>query len=110
MKELKKRQWEIYIYTTSYRKPRYIRQLFLSYGIGINKIINKAIHDKTLGTMGGNISKYPPAFNINIHVDDSPGVAMEGERHDFKTLIIAEEDQDWTNTVLDHLNKTFPAK
>jgi FMN phosphatase YigB (HAD superfamily) len=106
MKTLKAREHRIFVYTTSYRSPAYIRRLFFSYGIYPEMIINKTIHDKTLGERAGSISKYPPAFNIDVHVDDSPGVGMEGERHHFKTIIIAEMDTDWVNNILAQLAKS----
>nr|WP_295875515.1 hypothetical protein [uncultured Chitinophaga sp.] len=103
MKQLRRDNHRLYVYTTSYRSPAYVRRLFLSYGIGLDKIINKNIHDKTLGKTAGSISKYPPAFDIDVHIDDSPGVAMEGERHGFRTIIIAEGDVEWTETVVHQL-------
>jgi hypothetical protein len=103
MKTLKARDHRVFIYTTSYRSPAYIRRLFLSYGIFPEKIINKSLHDKTLGKRGTVISKYPPAFNIDVHVDDSPGVAMEGDRYQFNTIIIREDDLDWGNYILQQI-------
>ncbi|MGN7819165.1 hypothetical protein ACTJJB_03490 [Chitinophaga sp. 22536] len=100
MKQLRQDNHRLYVYTTSYRSPAYINRLFLSYGIRLDKIINKSIHDKTLGKTAGSISKYPPAFNIDVHIDDSPGVAMEGERHHFNTIIVAERDSEWTEMIL----------
>ncbi|QJB35971.1 hypothetical protein HF329_00565 [Chitinophaga oryzae] len=103
MKQLRQDNHRLYVYTTSYRSPAYVKRLFLSYGIRIDKVINKNTHDKILGKRAGSISKYPPAFNIDVHIDDSPGVAMEGEEHGFRTIIIAEEDGEWTETILHQL-------
>lgn len=105
MKQLRQHNHRLYVYTTSYRSPAYVRRMFLSYGISLDKIINKNIHDKTMGKTGGSISKYPPAFNIDVHIDDSPGVAIEGERYGFRTIIIAEGDKDWTETILKTLGE-----
>lgn len=105
MKQLRQDNHQLYVYTTSYRSPAYIRRLFWSYGIRLDKVINKSIHDKTLGKTAGSISKYPPAFNIDVHIDDSPGVAIEGERHHFNTIIVAEQDSDWTAILLQQLKK-----
>ncbi|WP_223151631.1 hypothetical protein [Chitinophaga varians] len=100
MKRLRQDHHRLYVYTTSYRSPAYVRRLFLSYGVRLDKVINKSLHDKMLGKTAGSISKYPPAFNIDVHIDDSPGVAIEGTRHQFNTIIVAERDNDWTATVL----------
>ncbi|NLU95920.1 hypothetical protein [Chitinophaga sp. Ak27] len=101
---LRARGCRIYIYTTSYRSPAYIRRLFFPYGIFPKKIINKTLHDKILGERAHRISKYPPAFNIDIHVDDAPGVGIEGECYHFPTIIIGEDDLHWVDTVLQRLS------
>lgn len=100
IKALRAQDCKIYIYTTSLRSPAYITWLFLSYGIRLDKIINKTIHDKTLLGQAGLVSKLPSAFNIDLHVDDSPGVAQEGDRFDFRTFIVEEQDEDWVRNVL----------
>lgn len=46
-------------------------------------------------------SKYPPAFGIDLHVDDSPGVALEGERFGFNLLVVQPDDADWAAKVLE---------
>jgi hypothetical protein len=46
------------------------------------------------------MSKYPPAFGFDVHVDDSRGVGIEGERHGFKTIIVAVDDKNWDNSIL----------
>lgn len=103
MKTLKAKDHRIFVYTTSYRSPAYIRRLFFSYGIFPEKIINKPLHDKTLGKRGALISKYPPAFNIDVHIDDSPGVAMEGDRYQFNTIIVAEDNLQWGDNILQQI-------
>jgi len=100
MHTLKRDGCRIFVYTTSLRSQLYIRCLFLSYGIWINRVINKTVHDKVTGEAGADASKLPVAFNIDLHVDDSPGVAMEGERFNFRTVIIGEKDKEWTQKIL----------
>jgi hypothetical protein len=51
-----------------------------------------------VGTRGP--SKYPPAFGIHLHVDDSVGVAMEGQDHQFAVVVVSPEDPDWAARVL----------
>jgi hypothetical protein len=45
-------------------------------------------------------SKYPPAFGIDLHVDDSEGVAEEGRRHRFAVVVVSPRDPDWAARVL----------
>ncbi len=46
-------------------------------------------------------SKYPPAFGIDLHIDDSEGVGLEGERHGFTVVVVSPEDPDWVTRVLE---------
>lgn len=100
IKNLKKDGHTIFIYTTSLRSTRKIWWTFFLYGIKPDKIINQQFHDKTLKGQVIKASKYPPAFGIDIHIDDSIGVAMEGQLYGFNTIILEATDEDWTNYVL----------
>ena len=91
---------KIYIYTTSFRSPIKIWWTFFLYGIKLDRIINQEVHERTLREKARDYSKYPPIFNIDIHVDDSKGLEIEGNRHNFKTIIVTEADSAWTDSVL----------
>ena len=93
----------IAIYTTSLRSITTIKFTFACYGIPIDDVINKQKHDKRLSKTDWKSSKYPPAFGIDIHIDDSPGVRIEGEKYNFRTVIIEEQDSNWVESVLDQI-------
>ena len=93
---------EIWIYTTSFRNPIYIRRLFWLYGIRIDGIVNQTIHDKKVKRP---ISKYPPAFEIYLLIDNAEGVKIEGERHGFKTIWILPNDKLWVENILNKLKQ-----
>lgn len=76
-----RRQWEVWVYTTSYRSGWHIRKLFWHYSIQLDGIVNQQRHDREV-TMRS--TKYPPQFSIDLLIDDSEGVRMEGERHNFR--------------------------
>ena len=99
-KQLRSRGHCIYIYTTSFRPTLKAKLMFMSYGIPVNKVINQQCHDQELKGNKARCSKFPPAFGIDIHVDDSIGVKMEGEKFNFKTIIIEENGVNWTETIL----------
>ncbi|KAF2326739.1 hypothetical protein [Flavobacterium ginsenosidimutans] len=99
-KELKKRKHKIYIYTTSHRSISKIKWMFYSYGISVDYIINQQKHQRSLLNKNIYCSKFPPSFNIDLHVDDSKGVQMEGDKYGFKVIVISETDKDWTQKVL----------
>ena len=91
---------EIWIYTTSFRNPIYIKRLFWLYGIRLNGVVNQDIHNQKVKQ---HISKYPPAFDIDILIDNSEGVKIEGERHGFKTIWILPNDTQWVENILKEL-------
>lgn len=83
-----------------YRPTHKIWWTFFLHGVKIDKVINQKTHDKILKEKAKNHSKYPPIFNIDIHVDDSKDMEIEGEQHNFKTIIVTETDLTWTDHVL----------
>jgi len=97
-KDLRKAGHQVGIYTTSYRSPMRIRTQFWSYSIGLDYIINENQNRRQLSKIEVSSSKYPPAFDIDLHVDDSLGVEMEGTRHGFEVLVIGYES-DWDEQI-----------
>jgi hypothetical protein len=98
MMELLRRRHQLWLYTTSYRSPRYLLGWFKCLGIPLEGVVNQVRHEKTVGRQGP--SKYPPAFGIDLHVDDSEGVALEGKSHGFRVVVVSPEDPDWVARVL----------
>lgn len=86
----------IWIYTTSCRTPGYIERLFRFHGLRLDGIINQDIHAQAKAPT----SKYPPAFDIDVLIDDSEGVALEGRKHGFKVIVVSPDNRDWCNAVL----------
>ncbi|MBK8534093.1 MAG: hypothetical protein IPL59_02640 [Candidatus Competibacteraceae bacterium] len=102
MSELTQRGCRIWIYTSSDRPAHYLKSWFRIMGIPIEGVINQARHERRVGLRGP--SKYPPAFGIDLHIDDSPGVAMEGADHQFAVLVVSPEDKDWVDRVLSEVD------
>ena len=99
MGELIRRRCELWIYTTSYRSPRYLRGWLRCLGVSLAGVVNQARQERVVGRQGP--SKYPPAFGIDLHVDDSEGVGQEGERHGFAVVVVSPEDVGWAVRVLE---------
>ncbi|MET4106532.1 hypothetical protein [Hymenobacter sp. UYP22] len=89
-------KWEVWVYTTSYRSAWYIRQLFWLHGIQLDGVVNQQRHDRAVQTR---CTKHPPTFDIDLLVDDSDGVRLEGERHGFRVLVVQPEDEKWVAAV-----------
>jgi hypothetical protein len=92
---------EVWIYTTSYRSPAYIRLLFLLHGFKVRGVVNQAIHEQKLRKRPDwpRCSKYPPAFGIDLLIDDQEGVKREAERYGFQMIQIRPEDNAWVEKV-----------
>jgi hypothetical protein len=100
---------ELWVYTSSYRKKSYIRRLFSRYGITLDGVVNQPAHDKTSQNFTDElqwISKYPPAFGIDLLVEDSEGVKQEGETWDFRVLVVQGNDENWVAAVKAAVSKT----
>lgn len=98
MHELLGRRCELWIYTTSFRPPRRLRSWFASFGVRLGGVVNQHRHNQIVGRRGP--SKYPPAFGIDLHIDDSPGVAEEGRHHGFRVLVVSPDDLAWGERIL----------
>ncbi len=104
MKTLQGQNHKLFIYTTSLRSTNKIWWTFFSYGLKVDKIINQKLHKSVLRENYTTYSKYPPAFGIDVHIDDSKGVEIEGNRHHFNTIILSEDITDWTNFILQNIS------
>jgi hypothetical protein len=102
MHELTQRGCRIWIYTSSDRPTHYLKSWFKSMGIPVEGVINRTLHERAVGLRGP--SKYPPAFRIDLHIDDSLGVAMEGADHQFAVLVVSPEDPGWAEQVLSEVD------
>jgi len=102
MRELRRRGWEVWIYTTSNRRPAAVRRWLRFHGIRIDGFINQDNHNAYLRRSRPDRppSKNPAAFGIDLHVDDSDGVRMEGDQHGFHVVVVTPDEQDWADKVL----------
>jgi len=92
--------WEVWIYTTSYRSPFYIRKMLWIYSLRVDGIVNQARHDQQVRVRS---TKHPPTFGIQVVIDDSRGVQLEGERFGFPVIQIDPQDAGWVETVRSQL-------
>lgn len=97
----RQRGWEVWVYTTSYRSAWRIQRLFWLHGIRLDGVVNQQRHDREVRAR---CTKHPPSFGIDLLIDDSEGVRIEGERHGFRVLVVAPEDKLWAEKVRVALN------
>jgi hypothetical protein len=101
MNGLRQSGWEVWIYTTSHRRPSAVRRWLWCHGIRVGKVINQDVHDRHLKRSRNDYppSKNPRAFGIDLHIDDSEGVRMEGHTHGFRVVVIDPHDEAWADSV-----------
>lgn len=103
IRQLRRQGCSIWVYTSSGRPPSYIRRWLLLYGIHVDGVVNSVRHNHALTVHGfsNSPSKFPPAFGIDLHVDDSEGVKIEGHHHGFRVVVVRPDDENWAQRVLD---------
>jgi hypothetical protein len=99
LRELRSEGHEVWIYTTSLRDPARLRLWFAAFGVRLGGIVNSARHAVVTSGQSINCSKYPPAFGIDLLIDDAEGVSLEGERFGFSVLRVFEDDPSWCAAV-----------
>jgi hypothetical protein len=104
-KKLEHDKHEVWIYTTSLRPIWKLRLIFAKYGLYPKGFINQQIKQTRLRKYKQTVSKNPNLFNIDLHVDDSEGVRLEGERNGFDTVIVQPNDKNWTTKVIDEVKR-----
>lgn len=107
MRSLKREGHSVWIYTTSYRSPTKIRLWLALYGVRIDGAINqtKQEHVRERAGIERHLLKYPPAFGIDLHVDDADDVEIEGRKRGYRSLTISPQDTEWTERVRDTVRK-----
>ena len=76
------------------------------YGLKPDLIVNAAVHEAAVKGRFERIrppSKHPGLFGVDLHIDDSEGVAIEAVRFGFHALIIDPEDLDWVSSIIDYV-------
>lgn len=103
MQRLREMQCEIWIYTTSFRSPFYIRSLFRHYGIRIDEIVNGARHaaEVQAGRTEPMPSKYPSRYRIDLHIDDDRSVLQNGQYYGFRVIQIGPPDDAWADKIIE---------
>ena len=99
--ELWEKGHNIHIYTTSFRSKRKIRRTLKYYGIKVYRIVNQTENRRVLKSKNINSSKFPPAFDFDLHIDDLKGVGIESVKFKFNTIIIEPSDKNWTDKIKD---------
>lgn len=99
MRELRAEGHDVWIYTSSFRSIGYMRLWFLFHGVRLGGVVNGELHREAIRGHMDSPSKFPPAFGIDLLIDDQVGVEIEGSSLGFRVLIVDPGDSEWTDKV-----------
>lgn len=102
IKALQKLGFEVWVYTSSFRSERYIRNLFRLYGIHFDGIVNGTRHMKEVQRNNKTIlpQKLPNHYRISLHVDDETVICTLGSQYGFRTYQLEAQDDDWKEKII----------
>ena len=112
MQYIRSQDIQLWIYTTSFRTPKYIRGLFKCYGIKLDNIVNGARHAREVqvGHTESLPSKYPSKYRIDLHVDDDISVYQNGQSLGFHVFLIGGPDDQWTDKLKKEIERVRKIK
>jgi hypothetical protein len=104
---LQSENYKVWVYTSSYRRERYIKWLFWNYHVKFDKIVNGFRHDKEVqrNRILRLPSKMPNFYQISLHIDDEESVVQNGKAYGFHVLRVSEPDPLWTEKILEEAGR-----
>ena len=109
LKKIIENNIELWIYTTSFRSPKYIKNYFHGYGIKVKtkNIVNGDRHVKEVQGNRNEIlpSKYPIKYKIDLHIDDDISVKQNGDIYGFKVFLINNNMPNWVEELWEDIIK-----
>ncbi len=99
---LQELDYEVWVYTSSFRTDRYIRWLFRLYGIKFDGIVNATRHLKEVQGNRKQLlpQKVPSRYRISLHVDDESVICSLGRQYGFEAYQLDAQDDDWKEKVI----------
>ncbi len=103
IKRLQSMDYEVWVYTSSFRTIRYIKLLFFLYGVKFDGIINGQRHLKEVQRDRKQLlpQKVPSMYRISLHVDDESVICSLGRQYGFEAYQLDAQDDDWKEKVLE---------
>ena len=104
--------FEVWVYTSSFRSESYIRRLFRHYGVRFNGIVNGTRHLKEVQRDQKIIlpQKMPNRYRISLHVDDEMVICSLESQYGFRTYHLDEQDDEWEEKIIaraEEIRKNF---
>lgn len=100
---LQRAAWKPWVYTSSGRSPLEIHLTLLAHGLSLEGAVNCHRHAQQVEGVHRKLVKYPPAFGIDVLVDDSIAVAQQGVANGFRVIRVDPRSSMWVEEVLGSL-------
>jgi len=105
IRRLQNENFEVWVYTSSFRTEKYIRKLFKQYHVEFDGIINGNRH---LREVQGNRKdslpqKLPSKYRISLHIDDESIIVTSGKLYGFNVYQLNAQDDDWEEKIMERV-------
>ena len=102
IRKLQEMEYEVWVYTSSFRSERYITRLFRLYGVRFDGIVNGNRHLKEVQRNNRTVlpQKMPSHYRISLHIDDETVICSMGPRYGFRTYRLDAQDDDWQEKII----------
>ena len=99
--------FEVWIYTSSFRSDRYIRLLFMLYGVRLDDIVNgdRHLREVQAGRKETLPQKMPSKYRISLHIDDETVIFTAGKAYGFNVFQLNADDDSWKEKILERVQK-----
>ncbi len=105
--KLQKMGYEVWIYTSSFRTEKYIKNLFKKYGVKFDGIVNATRHLKEVQRDNKQSlpQKLPNYYHISLHIDDEAIVCTLGRQYGYNVFQLEAQDDDWKEKIIERAEK-----
>lgn len=102
IRRLQRLDYEVWVYTSSFRSERYIKWLFFFYGVKFDGIVNGDRHMREVQRNNKTTlpQKLPNRYRISLHVDDETIVCAMGRQYGYRTYQLEAQDDDWEEKII----------
>ncbi|MBQ7707278.1 MAG: HAD family hydrolase [Lachnospiraceae bacterium] len=105
--KLQEMGYEVWIYTSSFRTEKYIKNLFKKYGVKFDGIVNATRHLKEVQRDNKQSlpQKLPNYYHISLHIDDEAIVCTLGRQYGYNVFQLEAQDDDWKEKIIERAEK-----
>ncbi len=102
IRRLQRQGYEVWVYTSSFRSERYIRNLFRCYGVRFDGIVNGERHQREVQRNNRTVlpQKLPNRYRISLHIDDEDVICTSAGQYGFRAYQLNAEDDEWKEKII----------